>query len=122
MLHLLPPTIVIGKLNQILHFLQIPCRDFAPSLETMCQNMPFESGPRPSLTHDRLRRLQTPHPKPEFVFWDMMMSSYLDMLKIHEQDDGEVVKRFINSVPVRFRESAVPRNDHRLQWLFNESA
>jgi hypothetical protein len=50
------------------------------------------------------------------------MSSYLDMLKIHEQDDGEVVKRFINSVPVRFRESAVPRNDHRLQWLFNESA
>jgi hypothetical protein len=58
----------------------------------------------------------------QISFRDMMMSSYLDMLKIHEQDDGEVVKRFINSVPVRFRESAVPRNDHRLQWLFNESA
>jgi hypothetical protein len=122
MLHLLPPTIVIGKSDQILHFLQNLCRDFAPFPETMCQNMLFESGPRPSLTHDRLRRLQTPHSKPDFVFWDMMMSSYLDMLKIHEQDDGEVVKRTINSVPVQFRESAVPRNDHRLQWLLNESA
>lgn len=65
----------------------------------------------------------TLHPKPDLVFWKMIsITAYIDLLKVHEQDDGEVVEHFMYSVPVRFRESAVPGNDHRLRWLFDEIA